>query len=281
MNTMYEYVVLRLAPDAMRGEVVNVGAAVFGPSGSLDVRWLAPMGKIKALGLDWDTARAGKWIARVRELCSLSSDVSLRVAHLASNGLCEPGEPGMFHAETSEAYAIEVADIRDTYVRPGNHAERGNRERRPRLVTELRKRFEKMQLMGKSVDDIQAHLVVANVPVPGNPDLKADFVYKNGVYRITQTLDYRVSAAGAHQKVQEACTKSVAADIAVKAWGPGSKKYAVVQVPANLADIADSHLDMLHAQGFDIFHADVPSDMARYHHEALPGAGSQQQLPAS
>jgi hypothetical protein len=107
------------------------------------------------------------------------------------------------------------------------------------------------------------------LPIPGAPDLKGDFVYKNGVYRITQTLDYRVSPSGARQKVSEACTKVMAANAGEKVWGDDTLKYALVNIPDEVADIAQSHLNLFHSAGFQVFHADNQRELERYYEVAF------------
>ena len=48
MEAVYDYAILRVSPDARRGESVNVGVAVFLPH-RLDVRILPSLAKVAAL----------------------------------------------------------------------------------------------------------------------------------------------------------------------------------------------------------------------------------------
>lgn len=266
MTQLYEYVVLRVTPDTIRGEVVNVGIALFPSDGAASVRVSAPLAKLRALDAGWNAARVAAFRAQIEEILATSHSTSQKIRMLASLGFCQEAEAGFFYAKPSEL-ASELREIDIRYVDPLGEPRRTGP--RSKLHREMVTRFRSMDLLGSSVDDLAKHRVVPHVPVPNYPDLKSDFVYKNGVYRITQTLDYRVASRGAHQKISEACTKTMAANLAADAWGDNTLKFALVCVPPEVAPIADGHLDMLYAAGFEIFHADDPKDLSRYHAAAF------------
>lgn len=264
MTMVYEYVVLRLSPDIMRGEYVNIGLVVFPAEGKPSVRLLAPISKVRALDPTWNSIKHTHLRAQIEDLLSEQSSTECKVEKLVRLGLVHSNEPGFFHA-SSETLEQEIRSVAAQYIL--SRVER--KPRRANLHKEMVQRFKDMELLGSSIDDLPKHLVVPHVPIPQYPDLKADFVFKNGVYRITQTLDYRVSESAAHQKVAEACTKAMAAREGVNAWGEGTKKFALVCIPPEIADIADSHIDLLIANGFVIFHADKKDDLDSYHSLAL------------
>lgn len=266
MTMLFEYVVLRLSPDAMRGENINIGLAVFPEEGPALVRISAQMAKIRAIDPTWSAERQSRLQEYLEELLSSRQKTQEKIDLLYGFGFCLQGDPGFFYS-TEAGIEIALREITEQYI--STRLEKEKKQGRSKLHQEMVVRFRSMDLLGSSVDDLARHRIVPHVPIPGNPDLKGDFVYKNGVYRITQTLDYRVSAMGAHQKVSEACTKVMAAAQALKAWGEDTKKYAIVCVPNEIADIADSHLDLLLASGFEIFHADSKTDLARYHSSAF------------
>lgn len=265
ISTMYEYVVLRLSPSIMRGETVNIGLAIFPEDGDPIIRISAPIGKIQAIDPTWNAERETRLHDQLVEALAEATSIDERISLLTSMGYTRSGEPGFFYA-TESGLDAEIREVSNLYV---STRSKSSKIRRSKLHKEIADRFKSMDLLGNHIDDLAKHRVVPHVPIPGNPDLKGDFVYKNGVYRITQTLDYRVSPLGARQKVSEACTKVMAASEATKVWGQDTKKFALVSVPKEIADIADSHLDLLYASGFEIFHADSKIDLARYHDAAF------------
>jgi hypothetical protein len=272
MNTTYHYVVLRLAADRLRGEVINVGIAIWHGDEPVRVMTLATLNKLRAIDATWDTARLLKWSHNIELICSMYRGAREQIAALASFGFCIENAVGMFTADTEAQLAEKITAIKTTYISNRARAEKPKREKRPRLQTALRDQFERMQVLGHAVDDVANHLVVPNLPVPAHPDLKNDFVYKNGVYRITQTIDYHVSADSLHQKLQEACVKSTAAELSLRQYGPDTQRYAVVDIPEAFQEASDTHIDLLLAQGFEVFHFNQPSDMERYLRMATPAA---------
>ena len=111
------------------------------------------------------------------------------------------------------------------------------------------------------------------MPVAGYPELKSDFVYKNGTYRITQTIDYHVAPDSLHNKLTEVCVKSTAAELAMKEYGQETKRLAVLDIPEEYLDATDAHIDLLSAQGFEIFHFNKHESMTKYLAKAVPSVG--------
>jgi len=270
MSTTYHYVVLRLATGDLRGEVINVGAVLLHPTEKPRTLMMATLNKLRALDADWNSARLAAWATNVDRLATGAKDNQRAIEALARFGFCDPEAIGMFSADSDAALARELAEIKTTYVANRATVDRPQRERRTRLQTALRKQFERMEVMGRDADDVHNHLVVANLPVPSCPELKSDFVYRNGVYRITQTLDYNVAPDSLHNKLAEACVKSTAAEMALSAYGEGTLRLAVVDIPEPLRDATDPHIDLLLHQGFQVFNYGSPVEMDAYLRQAVP-----------
>lgn len=272
MNTTYHYVVLRLAPDQTRGEVINVGIALFPRDEEARVVTMATLNKLRAIDASWDSQRLTAWTQGVRMVLNNERGVAAQTQALARFGFCEPDAVGMFTANTPEEVAQRLQAIKATYVANKANEDRPKREKRTRLQTALRDQFKKMHVLGNDTDDLANHLVVANVPVPSHSELKTDFVYKNGVYRITQTIDYHVAPDSVHNKLAEACVKSTAAELAMKTYGPQTQRLAVLDIPQGMEDVTDAHVDLLLAQGFEVFHFGDNTSMAEYLKRATPPA---------
>jgi hypothetical protein len=273
MSTTYHYVVLRLAPDDLRGEIINVGVMLLHDAQAPKIVMMATLNKLRAIDASWDMLRLLAWTENIHTIVQHCKTASVQVQVLGSFGFCDPDAVGTFHAETDTELANAISELRRTYVANRATAEKPKREKHTRLQTAMREQFKRMQVLGDTVDDIAAHLVVANVPVAGYPDLKADFVYKNGTYRITQTIDYHVALDSLHNKLMEACVKSTAAGLAVKGYGADTKRLAVLDIPQEFADSTDGHVDLLIAQGFEVFHFSDTQSMGQYFARAVPQQG--------
>jgi hypothetical protein len=270
MSTTYNYVVLRLAPDQMRGEVINVGIALWGGDAPMRIITMATLNKLRALDATWDSARLTRWVQNIELLCSAHGSITDQLACLERFGFCEAQAIGMFTADTEKEAQEHLTRLRATYVSNKSKEDQPKREKRTRLQKALRDQFGRMQVLGSKPEDLFQHLVVPNLPVPSQPELKTDFVYKNGVYRITQTIDYHVQPDGIHHKLMEACVKSTAAELAKREYGNDTRLYAVLDIPQAYEDAADSHIDLLLAKGFEVFHFGAPADMEKYISQALP-----------
>lgn len=272
MNATYHYTVLRLASDKTRGEVINAGIVLFQPNEKPRVMVLATLNKLRALDAAWDSQRLAAWAVNIETILRHNTGMVAQLQALGRFGFCNPDAIGMFIAENEAELAQKINTIKLAYVANKAKEAPPRREKHTKLQTALRNQFNRMHVLGHDAADIANHLVVANMPVPAYPELKNDFVYKNGVYRITQTLDYNVAPGSLHNKLQEACVKSTAADLAVREYGADTERYAVVDIPEAYMDTADAHIDLLLAQGFKVFHYRDRSSMDKYLHAATPAA---------
>lgn len=270
MNSTYNYVVLRLAVDQMRGEIINVGLLLLGPQEPARAIMMATLNKLRAIDASWSSQRLSAWVDNIHTILDNYHTPTSQVQALARFGFCEGDAVGMFTADTPAELSKHLTRIKAVYVSNKTKEETPKREKRTRLQTALRDQFKRMQVLGDTVDDLAAHLVVANVPVAGHPDLKADFVYKNGTYRITQTIDYHVALDSLHNKLMEACVKSTAAELAAQGYGSDTKRLAVLDIPQEFADSTDGHIDLLLAQGFEVFHFGNAQSMGQYFERAVP-----------
>jgi hypothetical protein len=275
MNTTYHYVILRLAEDNLRGEIINVGIVLLHDAQEPKIIMMATLNKLRAIDSRWNTQRFSAWAENVTTILQSQKTATACVRSLGAFGFCDPDAVGTFHAESQSELAKMIAELKQTYVASHANEDKPKREKRTRLQTALRDQFKRMHVLGDTIDDIAAHLVVPNVPVIGCPELRSDFVYKNGTYRVTQTLDYHVSPDSLHNKLTEACVKSTAAELAFKAYGPTTKRLAVMDIPEPYADATDAHIDLLIAQGFEVFHFSDPKSMADYMSKAVPQVGMQ------
>jgi hypothetical protein len=272
VNTTYHYVVLRLATDGLRGELINAGVVLFSPDKQAQIIVMATLNKFRAIDASWDGARLGRWIQGVQALIQEDRSPATTLRSLAAFGYCDPDAVGSFMASSKQEIDRNLAEIKATYVANRAAAERAPRQKKTRLHTALREQFKRMHVLGSEAGDLIEHLVVPNVPVPDYPELKTDFVYKNGTYRITQAIDYHVAPDSLHNKLAEACVKTTAAELAMKAYGSNTLRLAVLDIPEPLADATDAHVDLLIAQGFEVFHFGNPQSLADYLAKGAPVA---------
>lgn len=262
MDRCFKYCVLRLMPDPVRGEVVNIGLIIF-TDGGIDLRIGKNLAKAQALvphlsidGLDELKEELGD-IAGL-----LNPEEALPL--LKSYGPFTVSELGYFTAN-DDKYEAKIEQIMRWLVSPP--AKPSAREGRSRLATEIRSELKRHKLLGNSIEEMHKNKVVAGYELPGEDDLAVDFAIKNGLYRFTQVIDYRTTPKSVHSKIKEVSIKAIAIHQAPRALDVKKddvKGYALVWVPPEFADVAHPHLKVLHDFTDEILHYDNPRDRNRY-----------------
>lgn len=222
MRRVYKYSVLMAIPDRSRGERVNVGILVY-KQGELDVR-VPEAGKIEALtGRDWNSY-LGKVVANLKDTY-LSSGESM-IDNVAQNPRIDPAfelsRGGAFLIFNDRDYEPRVNEILNTLVITPKIIER--RASVTRINTEISKLLGRLGLLGKNEEQLETHKVFRDREVEDG--LKADFVQKNGVMRITATLDLRRQT----NSMKEAALKAITLDRAKYHYGDDSIRVGVYAV---------------------------------------------------
>src|SRR5690606_22691518 len=132
-----------------------VGIALFNEPAESKVLFMAALQKLRAIDVRWDEKRTLEWTQHIEKLISKCNSAESATRLLSSLGFCSGGEPGLFTADSQSRLQEQISEVRDLYITPkGQTQNKANRERRPRLVSELRAQFKRQQILGKSVDDL-------------------------------------------------------------------------------------------------------------------------------
>src|SRR4051812_14968112 len=110
MARTYDFAVLRLEPDAARGEVVNVGLVIFNEAG-VDVRIGEVLTRARALHRDFGPEALESAVAFLEKAGSVPLPPAERHRTLSRIGLFKLGELGYFTVgdEREETYEGHVA----------------------------------------------------------------------------------------------------------------------------------------------------------------------------
>jgi len=190
MARTYDFAVLRLAPDAARGEVVNVGLVIFKEDG-VDVRVGDVLTRARAVYRDFGTEALDDTVAFMKEAGAVSLPAADRHRVLSRIGLFALGDLGYFTVSDTpnETYEDNVARLLEIFVATPR------RKRAPlrasRLMTEVRHMFREHKLLAAVGDAaaINEHKIVPEWPIPSHPILKVDLALKNGIMRVAQVCD--------------------------------------------------------------------------------------------
>jgi hypothetical protein len=114
-------------------------------------------------------------------------------------GLFALGELGYFAAEDEQPQTYEghVARLLRLFTAT-SRASRSRSRPTSRLNTEIRQELRREKVLAASGDAgaISAHLIVPDWPIPTRPSLRADLALRNGVMRVCQIVDLRLTDEG-------------------------------------------------------------------------------------
>jgi hypothetical protein len=275
MARSFEYSVLRVVPDERRGECVNIGIAVFRDEG-IDIRITSSLAKVAALNGDVD-------LDSLRNLPTLINDWTQGItggaraqqALLTSFGIIAVSELGNFEAETDAIYQQRVAYLMRALVTPVA-ADTAARTPATKLKTALKAKFRKNHILGAGTLDIAKHLVVPDYPIDEDEGLFADFVLKNGAYRVTETADLRAASVSNLGRVRVASLAAIKLHKAKETFGKSTQTFVVY---ASRKDPSSHSLNLLGDYSDRVFNLESYKDMATYMELMMEAASHTKHLP--
>ncbi len=269
MDVTNKYAVLRVVPDERRGERVNIGLIVL-KDRSIDVRLVGSMSKVSAVDGTIDIAQIFSLPQMIKDWLSSTRGADAKYKMLKSSGLVSVSDLGWFKTRDNEEYESTLARLMDKLVVPRLAPPKPSLGS-TKITSHLRARFKVSGILGRVHADISKHLVVANYPLAADEDLFADFVLKNGVYRVTETADFRAESGSGGDKRRIASEAAVKLDRALKVFKRKNViRYAVVGTPKG--GDATASVKLLGNYVDEMFNIDSSLDMADYMQRMLVAA---------
>lgn len=260
MGASFDYSLIRVVPDRRRGEWANVGVCVY-LRGMLDIRIHHNHSKLRALHPALNLAFLADLPAAWNALAGGDASAEDRQAILARMPLAHASPIARFTCDISEYDRELDAILRDLVVPPLGRAQRIHD---PRLVTDLKNKFIKARLFSANPDDIHAHRVIQRYPVMAQANLYADFAIKNGVLRLTETLDFRAQRTTIqHDKPGQAALKAITLERATKLH-QGCIPSVVYACRPEDRELIQPSLNLLADSAQRLYDAGSADDMASY-----------------
>lgn len=119
--TFYKYSVIRITPNPVRAESINVGFAVTSSEGVADIRVLDSHAKIKALTNDYSMEQL--WELK-DQLDKMLSFLTLEQVSSFFQGSITLSSIGTFTADNKDEYDNEIIKINKMYISPIKSAKR-------------------------------------------------------------------------------------------------------------------------------------------------------------
>ena len=269
MAHSFEYCILQVILDRRRGEKVNVGLVVFSDE-RVDVRIWPSLHKVHALDANFDLDQ----IFRLPEILPKwvqSAETNAQKHKLLKDlGIVSVTELGVFECEAHK-YDWFVSDILNSLVRPPSAFRRTKTY--GHLQTALKEVFRGHEVMGEEMADIEKHLVVAHYPISESENLFADFAFKNGVFHVTETINYRVKSGLFTDKFEETGLKAIKLVKARENLGRNTKRYVVYSADAKTEKALTAHINLLSGYADEIYNLNSRDDKQGYFSRILNLAG--------
>ena len=270
MAHSYSYSVLRAIPDQRRGESVNIGLVVFRPEGGTDVRLLSSLNKVYALDANIDVEQFEVLPQMILDWVSSTNDIAKKHESLKQFGIVTVSDLGYFQCDEKQ-YESFLDRIMSALVKPPAHFPRYKVQ--GRVHTVLRRIFIQQRVLGASLEDINRKLIVERFPIAVNENLYADFAFKNGVYHITETINYKVTSGINTDKFEETGLKAIKLDKARKVFGEKTKRALVYVADTKIEKQLTPHLNLLGDYADQVVNLRSTADKERYFAALLPHAG--------
>lgn len=268
----YQYSIIRVTPNPVRAETINVGFVVMKPSGP-DVRVIENSSKIKVISNSFNMNSVEKLRLQLEKI--LSNRISLEQASNFFQGSITLSSIGTFSASNDKEYNIAIEAINKNYITP-ERSKRKTEVSQKRIITELKDKFESAGIMGKSAIDIYNHKVVQDYPLSESEGLYAELLLKNGMYHLTETLDLRTS--GMKQKIGESAVKAITINTAKSLWKKEVNTFVVYAANPIQERQHTQQINLVAAYADNMFNLLSDHDMAAYFDHMLTAAGQSMRL---
>lgn len=272
MNTYY-YSLIKCTTDAKRQETVNVGIVVF-KGQEFDVRLLENSTKMHWF-VDENIEDSLSDLAERYSFFTSHAETAQEKHEIIRSfrGPVGLGGLGFFSAKSEREYSQCVSRLMSMLVEPPKQPRSVNKHH---FSTVLKDYFESKNLLGKKEQDILKHKVVPNFMIDRALDIKGEFMLKNGIYHLTETLDFNAHK-GLAEKRKQTAYKLLTFDRADKVFGDlGSEvaRYFVYSANAQNEANAKALLDLMEDNNASMFNWESASDQETYTNLIMTHAGA-------
>lgn len=266
--TTYKYSIIRITPNPVRAESINVGFVITSPSGVADVRVLDSFSKIKAVTNDYSMDKLEALKVQLEKM--LTNCLTIEQASEFFQGSIVLSSVGTFTAIDTIEYENNVNNINKLYISPIKSSKR-TQVTQKRIITELKDEFERFGIMGKNVNEIHNHKVVQGYPLSEADGLYAELLLKNGVYHLTETLDFRSS--NLKQKMGDTAVKAITMNTAKSVWKEEVNTLLVYAAEASQERTYAQQINLVNGYADKMFNLLSKSDMSTYFEHMMKAAG--------
>lgn len=267
MVRSYSYAIVRLAPNPIRDERLNVGIVVLGED------WIEPrapknLGKLAAIsaGLDTDLVRSS--LEQLRDIDSFAresgcSDAKSRLSFLAQMTPFAFSEPALLHAPSSAAFEHELGKLMKLCVEPEPGAAKDKPKRSSPLLATVKQSLKQERVLARKGEDLSAHRVVSGLALAEG--LSADLVLQNGAMHVIETVDATGDAPSLRKVISEIAVSALVLEQARIIFGQEkTKPQLIYQASASVEAAAQPSLNAVEHQGAQLINWASRDDRVKF-----------------
>lgn len=256
----YDYSLVKYMPSAKRGEIVNIGILVFNGK-EIDLRLLNGAAKLRLL--DGNSSTDDIFIIEdavneAKKLCNNKDELLSFLSLFKSAFTLSP--PAKFSIDHHAQYEDQVQRLFNDLVKPYSTRERSPRT--SRIQTLIKNKFESLNILAKSSEELSYHKVVQNYNFSDKSGFSADFLLKNGKFHISEVIDYNVNDLNA--KFKETTLKVMTFMEGKKHLGDDTGCYFVYSASAQIEQEIQSHLNLAQDYSESIYNIASKADERSY-----------------
>lgn len=245
----YDYSLIKYMPSQKRGEIVNIGIIVFNKTG-IDSRLLSGAAKLRLLdgasSID-DISEFEFILEEARKICK-STDEIINFLDMFK-GAFRLSAKAKFSIDHEGQYEAQLTRLFNDLVKPFSVRETVRKS--SRIQTLVKHKFESLNLLAKSAEELSYHKVVQNYSFSDKSGFSADFLLKNGKFHISEVIDYNVNDLSA--KFKETTLKVMTFMEGKKHLGQDSGCYFVYSASGSIEKDIQSHLNLAEDYSSSIF----------------------------
>lgn len=256
----YDYSLVKYMPSAKRGEIVNIGILVFNGK-EIDLRLLNGAAKLRLL--DGNSSTDDIFIIEdavneAKKLCNNKDELLSFLSLFKSAFTLSPS--AKFSIDHHAQYEDQVQRLFNDLVKPYSTRERSPRT--SRIQTLIKNKFESLNILAKSSEELSYHKVVQNYNFSDKSGFSADFLLKNGKFHISEVIDYNVNDLNA--KFKETTLKVMTFMEGKKHLGDDTGCYFVYSASAQIEQEIQSHLNLAQDYSESIYNIASKADERSY-----------------
>jgi hypothetical protein len=264
MAHSYDYAVVKMSPDPIRDEALNVAIVVL-LGNDLDVQVTPSPERLRAIMPSFEASALKELGNSLRSIDDPTLDTGQRIERLRQVPGVFVSDPGTLFAETP---AELQGHVRNLVVRLLKASKAplplSGASKVTRLTKEISATFQREKLLGRGESALERHKVVRNVAVSTDGVLRADFVAKNKRMHVTETVDLRTDGDLTAARLKDIAVSAMTLDEAKRKFGRSTQRYFIYAGDRTAERQAKSYLRAAEYHCDHIFNFVSRDDRAKY-----------------